>query len=314
MQKKQKIIAIAGPTASGKTSLSIALAKIFSGEIISADSMQIYRGLDIATAKPTAEEMGGIPHHLMDFLDIDKNFSVAEYVKLARDMIQNVSNRGNLPFIVGGTGLYISSLVKNIQFDDNTSDLKVREKLYSLAKEHGNGYLVEKLRQIDEKTASELHENNLNRIVRAIEVYEVTGKTMSQCKIDSLKVESPYDCLYFVLMYKNRQTLYDKINLRVDLMVKNGLINEGKDVYLNGKLATAYQAIGYKELIPYYKNEASLEECLENLKMQTRRYAKRQITWFSKEDNIIPIYLDDFNKSDEIINFCKKTIENFVNI
>lgn len=310
---KQPILVIVGPTASGKTALSIELAKLYNGEIISADSMQIYKGMDIATAKPTIEEMQGIPHHLISEIDSDCSFSVADYVSLAKKKIDEVASRGKLPIIVGGTGLYISSLVENIKFDDTCSNTDIREKLFDEAKKCGNKYLLDKLSEIDPETALTLHENNLNRIVRAIEVFKITGVKLSEHKINSRTDESPYNACLIGINFADRQMLYDRINHRVDLMVENGLVNEARDVYENCHLRTAHQAIGYKELIPYFEGRDTLENCIEILKQQTRRYAKRQLTWFRRNEQINWIIINnltDYN-IEKIINSAKIIIENF---
>lgn len=312
--KKQPLLVICGPTASGKTALSIKLAKLYNGEIISADSMQIYKGMDIATAKPTQDEMDGVPHHLISFLNSETTFSVADYVNLAREKIAEVSERGKLPIIVGGTGLYINSLIDNIMFDDTCSNTDIRKELFKLADEKGNSYLLNMLKEFDSKTASALHENNLNRIVRAIEVYKVTGKTLSQQKIESRREESPYNTCIIGLNFKDREKLYEKINLRVDKMVEDGLVLEAKQVFENSNLATANQAIGYKELVPYLIGDKSLEDCISILKQQTRRYAKRQLTWFRRDSRINWIYLDEIKYSEDLLNKSKKIIANWVNI
>lgn len=307
---KTPLIVIVGPTASGKTALSIELAKIFNGEIVSADSMQIYKGMNIATAKPTVEEMQGIPHHLISIIDSGESFSVANYVLLAKERIKEICSRGKVPIIVGGTGLYINSLIDNIKFDDTASDSHIRERLLNEAKEKGNKYLLDKLYEIDPETADQLHENNLTRIIRAIEVFELTGEKISTQKVKSRMEESPYNPCIIGLDYKDRQKLYDRINLRVDKMVENGLVEEAQGVYKNVNLCTACQAIGYKELLPYFKGEDTLEHCLDILKQQTRRYAKRQLTWFRRDERINWIYVDEHNFLDEkIIKTAVKIIE-----
>ena len=307
---KTPLIVIVGPTASGKTYLSIEIAKKFNGEIISADSMQIYKGMDIATAKPTIEEMQGIPHYLVNFLNSDESFSVANYVVLAKEKIEEIRSRGKIPIIVGGTGLYINSLIDNIKFDDTSSDMKIRERLLKEANDKGNKFLLDKLNEIDPETARQLHENNLTRIIRAIEVYELTGEKISTQKIKSRMEESPYNPCIIGLDCKDRQKLYDRINIRVDKMVKMGLVEEANKVFHNNKLSTACQAIGHKELIPYFSGEETLEHCLYVLKQQTRRYAKRQLTWFRRDERINWIYVDENDFIEEkIINKAVKIIE-----
>ncbi|MCR4796740.1 MAG: tRNA (adenosine(37)-N6)-dimethylallyltransferase MiaA [Ruminococcus sp.] len=309
-EKKDKpfVLAVAGPTASGKTWLGVELAKIYGGEVISADSMQIYKGMDIASAKPSEEEKQGIPHHLMGILDRDVSFSAADYVTLANEKIQEVLSRGSLPIIVGGTGLYIDSLLENVKFSEGGSDEAYREELYAFAKEKGNEALHARLAAIDSEAAEGIHPNNLVRVVRALEVCHVTGRKFSDLKRESKLVESPYDSLIIGLNYENRQTLYDRIDLRVDEMVKAGLVEEARQLWLESGMKTAANAIGYKELIPYFEGKAALEDCIADIKQETRHYAKRQLTWFRRNQRIEWIMLDTFNKKIEILEKCKKTI------
>ncbi|MDE6781730.1 MAG: tRNA (adenosine(37)-N6)-dimethylallyltransferase MiaA [Ruminococcus sp.] len=311
---KPKILAVVGATASGKTSLGVELAKIYNGEIISADSMQIYKGLDIASAKPTPEEMQGIPHHLIDFLDRDVAFSVSDYVSLANEKIKDILSRGKLPIIVGGTGLYIDSLLNNVKFSDGGSDEVYREELYAIAREKGNQYLHNVLAETDPVSAESIHMNNVVRVVRALEVYHITGRRFSELKAESRLVESPYDSLIIGLDYRDRQTLYERINLRVDEMGRNGLVEEAESIWKTGGQKTASNAIGYKELIPYFENIMTLDECLDTIKQETRRYAKRQLTWFRKNTRIQWIFLDEIDKKSEISEKSKKTIENYWNV
>lgn len=309
-ENKPPAIVIAGPTASGKTAAGIALAKILNGEIVSADSMQIYKGMDIATAKPSAEELQAVPHHLIGFLDRNECFSVADYVKLADEKIREIISRNKLPIIVGGTGLYIDSLVDNIQFCEIEGNPEIRRNLENQALIYGNEKLLERLFEIDSETASQLHANNLKRIIRAIEVYEVTGRKISDLRKESRCCESPYRWLMFGLTAKNRQYLYDRINLRTDMMVEKGLVQEAESIYLESDIRTAHQAIGFKELIPYFQKKASLEECIDKIKLETRHYAKRQLTWFRKNDRIKWIDVDKFDTTDKIIGNCLKCIAN----
>ena len=312
MTDKIRVIAIVGPTASGKTALGAEIAEEFSGEVVSADSMQIYKGMDIATAKPTKEEMRGIPHHLIGFLDRNVSFSVADYVELAGSVIGDISERKKLPVIVGGTGLYVSSLLDNIKFADIKSDAGLRKKLEDEAERLGNSYLFEKLEKVDPESAAELHPNNLVRVIRALEVYELTGKKLSLFKAESRLEESPYDPVMIGLDYNDRQILYDRINKRVDIMVKNGLVEEAQSIFDSCNMKTAGNAIGYKELIPYFKKEKSLEECISKIKQETRRYAKRQLTWFRKNAKINWLKLDEFDNKEKIFLFCKNLIEKVV--
>lgn len=297
--KKIPLVSIVGPTASGKTSLSIQLAKLLDGEIISADSMQIYKGMDIATAKPTESEKQGIVHHLMDFLDADKTFSVAQYCKLAHSVIEDINNRGKLPILVGGTGLYVDSLINNIAFAQTESDEQLRNSLYQDYENNGADYLLEILAQFDSETAGKLAiEKNVKRIIRAIEVYKTTGVTMSEHNANSKLIKSPYKTVKIGLTATDRQFLYERINKRVDIMVENGLIDEARDTVNMNLSSTSSMAIGHKELMPYLNDESSLDTCIENLKMQTRHYAKRQLTWFKRDEEINWFYIDLINNDD----------------
>lgn len=311
-----KIIVILGPTASGKTGLSIELAKRYNGEIISADSMQIYKGMNIATAKPTVEEMSTVKHHLMDFLDPRETYSVGEYVLDAEKAISDIFARNKTPIICGGTGLYIDSLINGINFTDDSSDEEIRNELYHLAETKGIDYLLNMLLKIDYDSYVKLsQQKNLRRIVRAIEFFKVTGKTITEQNINSQNSNSKYDYLLIGLNSDDRQFLYDRINRRVDLMIQNGLIDETKEILNLNLSATAIKAIGYKELIPYFNNEASLGECIDKLKMETRRYAKRQLTWFRRNKNINWIYINRYTSSQEIVDVAVDIInkKDFIN-
>ena len=308
---KPFVLAVVGPTASGKTWLGVELAKKYGGEVVSADSMQIYKGMDIASAKPTEEEKQGIPHHLMDFLDRDVSFSAADYVALAHEKIANILSRGKVPIVVGGTGLYIDSLLENVKFSEGGSDEAYREELYAFARENSNEALHARLAELDPEAAEGIHPNNLVRVVRAIEVCHVTGRRFSELKAESKLVESPYDSLIFGLNFEDRQKLYDRINLRVDEMVRAGLVEEARDLWQQSGMKTAANAIGYKELIPCFKGEMTLEECIDKIKQETRRYAKRQLTWFRKNDRINWIFLDRIDKKNEISEKCEKAIAKY---
>lgn len=311
---KPRVLAVAGPTASGKTWLGVELAKKYGGEVISADSMQIYKGMDIASAKPTEDEMQGIPHHLIDFLDRDIVFSAADYVRLAREKIDEVLSRGKLPVIVGGTGLYIDSLLENVKFSEGGSDEAYRETLYAFAAQEGNEALHRRLEEVDPEAAESIHPNNTVRVVRALEVYHVTGRKFSELKKESRTEESPYDSLIIGLNYHDRQKLYDRINLRVDEMAERGLVEEARELYDHGGMKTAANAIGFKEFIPFFQGVETLEACIDKIKQETRRYAKRQLTWFRKNPSIQWIFLDEFNKKNEILEKSEKCIANYWNI
>ncbi len=293
--RKIKTVFIVGPTASGKTGLGIKLAQSFNGEIISADSMQIYKGIHIASACPDKEEMQGIPHHLLEFLEVDEEYSVAEYVKEAFKCIEDIEKRGRLPIVVGGTGLYISSLLDNIAFLEEESDGKLRKALTEELEAVGGEEMLKRLAQFDPQTAARLHPNNKRRIIRAFEVYRQTGKTFTEQNELSRLNESPLEPLVIGINYRYRESLYARINERIDKMLKNGLIEEAEKTLLLCNNKGCFQAIGHKELYPYLKGEADLDTAAESLKQQTRRYAKRQLTWFRREDRVNWIYADDEN-------------------
>lgn len=303
--KRIKIISVVGPTASGKTALSIEIAKKYNGEIISADSMQIYRGLDIATAKPTKEEMQGIVHYLIDNVNPEDEYSVAQYVKDARNAILDIDSRGKIPILVGGTGLYVNSLLDNVQFSESPIDEELRQKLNSQSTEE----LLPILYDVDSESYEKLSiEKNHKRIVRALEIYYQTGKPKSVVDKEAKSVPSPYDAIKIGLNANDRQFLYDRINTRVDLMIDMGLLDEAKKFLSKNLSSTASKAIGYKEFIPYFNGESSLEECKNLLKMETRRYAKRQITWFKRDKEIHWFSIDLMNK-DELINKVFEVID-----
>lgn len=308
--KKPLVVVVVGPTASGKTSLAIELAKIFDGEIVSADSMQIYKGMDIATAKPTEAEKEGIPHHLISIIGADELFSVNEFKNRATDAINTILSKNKFPIVAGGTGFYIDTLVNNTEFLDYEKN-DVRDKLEKRVETEGIGNLYAELKEIDPETAEKLHENDTKRIIRAIEVYQSTGVTISeQCRLSHLNESEYRFCIIGINAY-DRQILYDRINLRVDLMLEAGLIEEAKQFFAFSVSATAKQAIGYKELKPYFDGLCSLEEAVEKLKMETRRYAKRQLTWFRKRENINWIYIDGKSKN-EIISQAAEIVRGYM--
>lgn len=290
--EKIKIICIVGATASGKTGLGVSLAKRIGGEIISADSMQVYKNMPIATAVATKDEQDGVPHHLVEFLESDETFSVADFVGLAKDKIADITSRGKVPIIVGGTGLFVDSLVKNITFSDVGAVDEVRQRL----SEKSNDELYDELMSVDEKSAREIHKNNRKRVIRALELY-YGGTSKAEQNENSLLQESPYDALYIGINYRDRQVLYDRINMRVDMMMKAGLLDEAR-ASLDSVGATSKQAIGHKELKPYIEGSISLDEAVDNLKKETRHYAKRQLTWFRRNDGIKWLYNDDINGND----------------
>lgn len=307
---KKSVIVVAGPTASGKTSVGISLAKELNGEVISADSMQIYKGLDITTAKPTESEMQGIPHHLISLIEMDEEFSVADYVKLATNKIDEVSSRGKIPIIVGGTGLYINSLIDGVNFDNAVTDGAIRDKLINEAELLGKDEMHRRLMEIDPETALKVSQNNISRVIRALEIFEITGKKFSEYKIQSKSNESPYNVCMIGLNFTERQDLYDRINKRVDIMLEKGMLKECEQVYRQGnlKLGTACQAIGYKELLPYFDGREDLDVCISKIKQYSRNYAKRQLTWFRRDERINWVKLDNVIIFDKIINTSKKIV------
>ena len=306
---KIPVIAVVGPTASGKSDLAVEICLALDGEVVSADSMQIYKGIDISTAKPDNEEKKGVPHHMMDFLDNTESFSVADYQQLAGECIADIHSRGKLPVVVGGTGLYIDTLLDNIRLTDASYDPQLREKLYKRAEEEGIEALLDELRKIDPEYASKMHPNNSKRIIRALEVWYSSGVTMTQ-QIELSHAESPYDVCYIGLDAKNRDYLYDRINRRVTLMLEKGLEAEARDYLSQSDTSTSSQAIGCKELKPYFDGEISLEEAADNLRQATRRYAKRQLTWFRRNERINWIYIDTYENKSQIVQRAIEIINN----
>ena len=288
------MVAIGGPTATGKTALSVALAKKFGGEVVNADSMQIYRGLDVGTAKPTAEERQGIPHHLMDFLPPEAPYSVADFTAAAAPLIEQLNSAGKLPIVTGGTGLYITSLMKGTAFAPEKTDPAIRARLQTEADEQGSAALYARLQKIDPAYAEKLHPNNLPRVIRALELFEATGRRMSEQQRAALAAEPPYRSLCICLTCRDRAELYRRIDRRVDSMLQNGVLEEAKLVYDNRETyRTAAQAIGYKEFFPYFAGEMPLNDCTNRLKQATRNYAKRQLTWFRHQADGVWLYVDE---------------------
>lgn len=285
--EKSKVIVICGPTASGKTALSIELAKRINGEIISADSMQIYKDMNIGTAKPTAKEMQGIKHYLLDFVSPDERYSVAQFKLDAKNAIKEILQKGKTPIVVGGTGLYVDSLIYEIEYNDIEFDEEYRKELEDIAEKEGLDKLYEKAKQIDPEAIKKISGNDKKRILRILEIYNATGKNKTEQEIESRKKEVEYDYKVFAL-YWDREELYNRINKRVDIMLEQGLIDEVKNIVKKYKrFPTAMQGLGYKEVVEYINNEITEEEMIEKIKMETRRYAKRQMTWFRKNKQTI---------------------------
>ena len=305
-EKKIPVLCVAGPTASGKTALSVALAKQFQGEVVSCDSMQVYRRMDIGTAKPTREERQGVPHHLIDCVDPGRVFSVAEYVRLAGEAICSIHARGHLPIVAGGTGLYMDSLLYGIDFTANTENETIRARLQKELDSLGPDALYRRLCERDPEASQTIHPNNRVRLVRALEMIEVSGKTLTQLKEESRQKPNPYQVLRLGLSFHNRQTLYHRIDLRVDEMMRQGLLCEAHRLYTNGFGKTASGAIGYKELFAYFGGFSTMEHCVAAIKQATRRYAKRQGTWFRRSGDIIWLYVDEYVDSQSLFDraFC----------
>lgn len=295
MEKKPLII-LTGPTAVGKTASSIALAKAIGGEIISADSMQVYKYMDIGSAKIMPEEMDGVPHHLIDVLEPTEEFNVVRFQQMAKAAMEEIYARNHIPIVVGGTGFYIQALLYDIDFTENDGDTSYREELEKLAQEKGAEYLHEKLREIDPVSAENIHANNVKRVIRALEFNHQTGQLMSEHNETERQKESPYNFAYFVLN-DDRERLYERINLRVDLMVEAGLVDEVQKLKEMGctKDLVSMQGLGYKEILAYLDGECTLEEAIYILKRDTRHFAKRQITWFKREPDVITVMKKDYH-------------------
>ena len=285
--KKIPIVVVAGPTASGKTALAINIAKKYNGEIVNADSMQIYKFMDIGTAKPTKEEQREAKHHLLDFVEPDCEFSVADYTELAHKVIADIYKRGKLPIICGGTGLYINSVIDDITFGEVKTDNDMREDLGNIAKEQGVEVLMDMLSEFDEESAKTIHPNNLRRVIRAIEFYKLTGVPISKHKEMTKQIQSRYNPLMLVIEH-DREKLYERINLRVDMMLEDGLIDEVKSLLKKGytKDMNSMKGIGYKEIISYLEGDCSIEEAIDAVKLGSRHYAKRQMTWFRRDERV----------------------------
>ncbi len=284
--KQPKIVCVVGPTASGKTDYAIDLALRENGEVVSCDSMQIYRYMNIGTAKPTAEEMRGVPHHMIDFLEPEVNYSVADFVKDARVCIEDILERGRLPILCGGTGLYIDSIVNQIEFSETETDMEYRASLQKMAEQEGVEAVHNLLKKTDPIAASQIHPNNIKRVIRALEIQKTTGMTKTEA--DALARREPVYDAEFYGMDVEREELYRRINLRVDRMMEQGLLEEVDGLLKMGipETSTAMQAIGYKELVGYFNGTMNLEESVEKIKQESRRYAKRQLSWFRRNKKI----------------------------
>lgn len=295
MIDKKKLVILTGPTAVGKTELSIALAAKIGGEIISADSVQVYKHMDIGSAKIKPEEMQGIPHHLIDVLEPNIEFNVVLFQKMAQAAMKDIYKKGKIPIIVGGTGFYIQAILYNVDFTDSEDNHELREKYERIANEKGSTYLHELLRKVDEQSAEAIHKNNVKRVVRALEYYELTGRKISEHNEAEREKKSPYDFSYLVLNDR-RERLYERIEKRVDMMIEEGLVEEVEKLLKKGvsRESTAMQALGYKEIYGYLKGEYDLDRAVYLIKRDTRHFAKRQITWFKRERDITWIPKDAF--------------------
>ena len=299
---KKPLVILTGPTAVGKTKASIGLAKAIGGEIISADSMQVYKQMDIGSAKIKPSEMEGIPHYLLDILEPDEEFHVVLFQQMAKQAIQKIYEKGKIPIIVGGTGFYIQAVLYDIDFSENEKDTSYREELEKLAQTKGAEYLHDRLREVDEKSAQDIHANNVKRVIRALEYFHQTGEKISEHNEEQRKKVSPYNFSYFVLN-DERAHLYEKINLRVDQMINEGLVREVQSLKEKGytRDMVSMQGLGYKEMLDYLDNKCSLEEAVEIIKRDTRHFAKRQITWFKRESDVTWIDKKEYEYNEERI-------------
>ena len=305
-----KIIAVAGPTASGKSALALELCKRLGGELVSLDSMQIYKGLDIGTAKPTKAEQAEVRHHMIDICDPREKFSAADFAERAHGVIADIRSRGKRVLLCGGTGLYLDTVLGRLDFGEIESNEKLRRDLIAFAEKNGADALYERLVKIDPQAAEKIHKNNVRRVARAIEIYELTGKTKTEHDREAIS-DSPYDSLIIGLDYNDREVLYSRINRRVDLMIDAGLETEVRSLLSEGSLSadsTAGQAIGYKEMLGYVAGEYTLEDAIEKIKLGTRRYAKRQLTWLRRNPEINWLYPDRLGDFQSLVDEAEKII------
>lgn len=298
----KEIIAVAGPTASGKSALALAICEKYGGELVSVDSMQVYRGMDIGTAKPDESERARVPHHMIDICSPEESFSAADFAARAHEAIAEIKSRGALPVLCGGTGLYMDTVTDRLPFSESESNPELREELRRIAEERGAHELWLMLEKLDPQAASGIHENNIKRVIRAIEICK-SGMTKTESDAKAKAAANPYDALIIALGVRDREVLYDRINRRVDKMLEMGLAEETRRLWESGCLTantTAACAIGYKELLPWIRGEKTLDECADELKRATRRYAKRQLTWFSASERANRFYIDDYADENEL--------------
>lgn len=305
---KQPLVILSGPTAVGKTALSIELAKAINGAIISADSMQVYKGMDIGSAKIMPEEMEGIPHYLIDVLEPEEEFNIVRFQEMAKEAMKEIYAKGQIPIIAGGTGFYIQSLLYDIDFSNQDTNDSYRKQLEEFAKVHGAEALHEQLKEIDPVSYETIHANNIKRVIRALEFYHLSGEPISAHNEKERQKSSPYNFAYFVLN-DDRQTIYDKIDARVDIMVKNGLLEEVKALKAKGyhKKMVSMQGLGYKEILSYLDGECTLEEAIYTIKIETRHFAKRQLTWFRREKDCIWMDKSEYDHDEKamLADMCK---------
>ena len=305
MDKSMKpLIILTGPTAVGKTALSIGLAKAVDGEIISADSMQVYRKMNIGTAKIEPSEMQGVRHHLIDILDPGEEFNVVLFKRYALEAMEDIYSRGKIPVIVGGTGFYIQALLYDIDFEDNDNDMSYREELQRLTAEKGNSYIHDMLSKVDPESAEKIHENNVKRVIRALEFYRKTGMKISEHNETEAQKESPYNFEYFVLN-DDRSKLYDRIDRRIGIMLEQGLEAEVRQLVSEGysRDLVSMQGLGYKEIIDYIQGRCSFDEAVYTLKRDTRHFAKRQITWFKREKQVTWVNKNEYDSESSILEY-----------
>ena len=308
---KKPLVILTGPTAVGKTALSIRLAKEIGGEIISADSMQVYKGMDIGSAKIRPEEMQGVPHYLIDELDPDEEFHVVRFQQMAKTYLQQIWQRGHIPIIVGGTGFYIQALLYDIDFTENKNDDTYRQEMEQLAAEKGAEYLHQMLAEIDPRSAQDIHANNVKRVIRALEFYHETGQKISEHNEKERQKTSPYNFAYFVLN-DDRSRLYQRTDQRIDIMLEEGLVEEVKRLKVKGytRDMVSMQGLGYKEILDYLAGEISLDEAVYRIKRDTRHFAKRQITWFKRERDVIWLAKEEFHyQDDQLLQYIKEQLQ-----
>lgn len=315
--RRPPLVAVLGPTATGKTMLGVRLAERLHGEIVSCDSMQIYRGLPVGTAQPTAEELRGVPCHLTAYVPIERDFSVSDFVREATGAAEDILRRGKLPILVGGTGLYARSFLRGFDFKDEARDDTLRAALFARAEREGPDALYETLYREDPQAAEGIHPHNVKRVIRALEYIALTGEPFSRQAERYEKAQGRYRAKVFCLMFRDRENLYRRIDERVDAMMQAGLLEEARMLFAltrDGKLRapTAAQAIGYKEFFPYFEGMCTLAEAVEQVKRESRRYAKRQITWFLREPETEFIYWEDFAFAEELVTHCVHSVREFL--